>query len=264
MIKVSFIGSGRMASAIVTGILRNKCYTPDEVACTGGNDDTATILSKKTGISVFDSEKIPELTSILILACKPQQLEQLSDTLATQSEGKIIISILAGTNLEKLKIKYPNAKVIVRSMPNTPGQIGKGITAYVPSEPLSSNDQKIVENILGSLGKTLSVPEEKMDQVTALSGSGPAYIFEFTAGLIESGIKLGLSQDEAELLAKETVYGAACLMNQSLDKPDELRNQVTSPGGTTEAALGVFKKEGLRTIICEALTAANNRSIELR
>ena len=153
---------------------------------------------------------------------------------------------------------------MVRSMPNTPGQIGEGITGYLFASKPNAEDQENIQKILSSLGKFEELNEEvDLDRVTAISGSGPAYIFEFTSALQEAGKKIGLSQENANKFAKQTVIGAAKLMEISNLSPEELRNQVTSPNGTTQAALESFCSNQFRKIITEATMAAKNRSIEL-
>jgi pyrroline-5-carboxylate reductase len=148
-------------------------------------------------------------------------------------------------------------------MPNTPGQIGAGATAFASQAPLSDADRQAVEGILGALGLTVALPESQLDAVTALSGSGPAYVFEFTKAMEEAGVTLGLDRATAALLAKQTVLGSALLMDASPEDPETLRKHVTSPGGTTQAALESFAGNNLRGIVTEALTAAQKRSVEL-
>lgn len=265
MVKVVFLGAGRMASAIVGGLINQKVYAPQDLACTCGDDNTGPALAEQTGIGF--SRDLGELlpgADILVLACKPQQLSALDDSLTQLTSGKLVISILAGTTLEKLAARFPSTRNAIRSMPNTPGQIGAGATAYAAKEALSDADSAIVQSILGALGKTLvELPESQLDAVTALSGSGPAYVFEFTKALEEAGVNAGLEREIAATLAKQTVLGAAMLMAQSSEAPETLRNHVTSPGGTTQAALESFNENNLRGIVAEAVTAAKRRSIEL-
>ncbi len=199
----------------------------------------------------------------MVLACKPQQFSALDATLTALTASKLVISILAGTTLERLGAKFPQCRNLVRAMPNTPGQIGAGATAYASRSPLAAADTTAVEAILGALGLTVALPEAQLDAVTALSGSGPAYIFEFTKALEEAGVKLGLERPTAALLAKQTVLGSALLMDNSSEDPETLRNHVTSPGGTTQAALESFAGNNLRSIVTEALQAAQTRSVEL-
>ncbi|MBC2596357.1 pyrroline-5-carboxylate reductase [Ruficoccus amylovorans] len=264
MAKVVFLGAGRMASAIVSGLIRKQLYRPDDIACTCGDDDTGPELAKTTGIGFSRdlASLLPE-ADIMVLACKPQQFSALDEGLTALTGGKLVLSILAGTTLERLGKKFPQVRNLVRAMPNTPGQIGAGATAFASSHILSDADKTAVEGILGALGLTVALPESQLDAVTALSGSGPAYVFEFTKAMEEAGVALGLERATAAVLAKQTVLGSALLMDASTEDPETLRKHVTSPGGTTQAALESFQGNKLRAIVTEALTAARDRSVEL-
>lgn len=263
-IKIVFIGAGRMASAIVRGLLEKEHYAPSEIACTCGHDPTGPALAEATGI-----QYLPDLTQALyeaeavVLACKPQQFDAIRPELVEAARGKLLLSILAGTPLARLSQKFAHARNIVRTMPNTPGQIGAGVTAFAPLRALSEKDQLIVENTLSSLGNFHEVDEADLDAVTALSGSGPAYVFEFAAALREAGIHAGLDKDLADALTIDTLLGAAMLLAESEESPEALRDAVTSPGGTTAAALKVFAEGGFRDLVDQAIAAAKARSLEL-
>lgn len=263
-IKIVFIGAGRMASAIVKGLLEKEHYAPEEIACTCGDDPTGPALAETTGIHYLaDITEALYETEAVVLACKPQQFAAIDQTLADAAGGKLILSILAGTPLSRLSDKFANARNVVRTMPNTPGQIGAGVTAFTPLRKLSEKDNSIVENTLSSLGNFHEVEEEDLDAVTALSGSGPAYVFEFAAALRDAGVSAGLSPELAESLSVDTLLGATMLLAESEDSPEDLRKAVTSPGGTTAAALQVMKDSGFRDLISQAIAAAKARSIEL-
>ncbi len=264
MAKIAFFGAGRMATAMVRGMLARKVYAPRNIICTSALDDTAEKLAGETGIAF--SLKLPDLTrdtSILVLAMKPQQLDELPEEIGMESEGKLVISILAGKTLRELTERFSSARNIVRVMPNTPGQIGAGISAFSALEPLSEEDRESVQAILGSLGEWVELPEDQLDAVTGLSGSGPAYIFEFIAALREAGVAAGLAPAVAERLASHTVYGAARLVIETGETPEDLRDRVTSPGGTTLAGLETLKAGGFRELIRDTVRAATERSREL-
>lgn len=264
MIQIAFIGAGRMASAMVEGLLQQKHFTPEQIGCTCGNDPSGAELSARTGIRYFeDASALLAQADTVVLACKPQQLDDLGSELPTATQGRLVISILAGTTLKRLAEKFPQARNIVRAMPNTPGQIGAGVSAWASQAQVTSQDAQRVEQVLGSMGEVLALPEAQIDAVTAISGSGPAYVFEFTAALIEAGQKVGLSAEVAAILAKQTVLGAAKLMLHSPETPDTLRDWVTSKGGTTQAALESFAADGLRATVEKAVTAARDRSLAL-
>lgn len=263
-IRIVFIGAGRMASAIVHGLLEKEHYLPEEIACTCGEDPSGSTLSAETGIHYFsDITAALAETEAVVLACKPQQFSALPPELAEAARGKLILSILAGTPLARLSEKFAHVRNIVRTMPNTPGQIGAGVTAFTPLRELTEKDNAIVENTLSSLGNFHEVEESDLDAVTALSGSGPAYVFEFAAALREAGVRCGLDKGLSESLAIDTLLGAAMLLAESEFTPEELRDAVTSPGGTTAAALQVLETADFRALIEQALLAAKARSIEL-
>ncbi len=253
-----------MASAMVGGLLTTKAARPAEIACIGGDDDTAQILAGRTGIAAA-----PDLASLLasadtvVLACKPQQLAGLDPRLAGLTAGRLVISILAGKRLARLAGTFPGARNLVRAMPNTPGQIGAGITGWASLSPLSASDRGIVETVLGALGEMVALNEADLDAVTALSGSGPAFLFEFVAALREGGVAAGLPRDVAAKLAQATVLGSARLLAETRIEPEALRDQVTSPHGTTFAGLQCLAARGFRDTLKDTILAAKARSEEL-
>ncbi len=264
MIQVAFVGAGKMASAMVRGVLARRLYQPAQIGCTCGADPTGPALAAQTGITYEpDPAKLLGAADIVVLACKPQQLASLDAAYISATEGKLLLSILAGTPLAKLAAKFPRARNLVRAMPNTPGQIGAGITAYSARTTLAPSDQQTVESILGSLGPVLALPEADIDAVTAVSGSGPAYLFEFVAAFRAAATATGLPPAIAEKLVLETVRGAVKLLETTGEDPEKLRNAVTSPGGTTEAALNVFRAANFRQVFQDAVAAAQRRSEEL-
>ena len=253
-----------MATAIVQGLLQRKLYQPTDISCCSGEDDTGKNLSELTGIHYIQNPAdFPADTDLIVLACKPQQLDTIDPAIPTLAKGKTVLSILAGTPISKLRATFPEASQIIRTMPNTPGSIGAGVTAYTPEKSLTLEETQSIESILGTLGNFLRVPESQIDAITAISGSGPAYFFQFTNALAESAIQLGLSNDQAQLLATQTFIGSAKLLEQSGQTPTELRDAVTSKGGTTQAALESFQKDQLLQIVANAAKAAHDRSIEL-
>ena len=251
MSKIAFLGAGRMASAMVGGIL-GKGVRPADLACTSGPDDTARKLAARTGIAAHeDVAKLLAGVDAVVLACKPQQIPTLDPRLAELTAGKLVLSIVAGKRLSTLAQKVPKARNLVRAMPNTPGQIGAGVVGWASLQPTSTDDRQIVDLILGALGKMVALREDQLDAVTGLSGSGPAYVFEFAAALREAGIAVGLDRDTAKLLV------------QSPEEAEELRNQVTSPNGTTYAGLKRMEAHNFRSVIAETVLAATQRSEEL-
>jgi pyrroline-5-carboxylate reductase len=264
MPNIAFLGAGRMASAIVDGLLAQKICAPAELACTDGGDGTAAALAARTGITAAgDLAALLATADTVVLACKPQQLATLDPRVTDLAAGRLVLSILAGKRLTRLAQVFPQARNLVRAMPNTPGQIGAGITAWCPLHPLAPADRALIDAILGALGQVVEVAEPQLDAVTGLSGSGPAYVFEFAAALRDAGEAAGLPRATAWQLARETVLGAAKLMAQSPLEPEELRNQVTSPYGTTFAGLQRMAARDFRGLVKETVLAATARSEEL-
>jgi pyrroline-5-carboxylate reductase len=264
MPKIAFLGAGRMASAIIDGLLAQNVAPPADLACTDGGDDTARRLAERTGVTATtDLAALLGGADTIVLACKPQQLAGLDPRLADLAAGKLVLSILAGKRLATLAAVFPRARALVRSMPNTPGQIGAGVTAWCAHSALSPTDRALVGAILGAMGQVVEIEETQLDAVTGLSGSGPAYVFEFTAALRDAGEAAGLPRDIAWKLAMETVLGSARLMARTGTEPETLRDQVTSPNGTTFAGLQRMKARDFRGVIKETVLTATARSVEL-
>ena len=264
MSKIAFIGAGRMASAMVDGLLAQAATAPADLLCLSGSGQTAQALATRTGITATQDLAVLLRDAItVVLSCKPQQLAGLDPRLAELTAGKLVLSVLAGKRLARLAQVFPRARNLVRAMPNTPGQIGAGITGWTSLHPLSPADQTIVDKILGALGKCVAVEETQLDALTAVSGSGPAYVFEFAAALREAGVSAGLSRETAYQLAVETILGAGKLMAQSTADAETLRNQVTSPNGTTYAGLMRMEARDFRGLVKETVAAAKARSEEL-
>ncbi len=262
--RFAFIGAGRMASAMVGGLLASRAAAPAEIACIGGDDDTAMILARRMGVTAApDVASLLAPADVVVLACKPQQLAGLDPRLAGLTAGRLVISILAGKRLARLARTFPQARNLVRAMPNTPGQIRAGITGWAALKPMSDSDRRLVDTVLGALGGMVALDEQDLDAVTALSGSGPAFLFEFVAALRDGGVAAGLSRDVAARLAQATVLGSARLLAETGIEPEALRDQVTSPHGTTFAGLQRMGARGFRDILKETILAAKARSEEL-
>lgn len=264
MTRWAFLGAGAMAGAMVRGLLAARTAEASAITVIGGNDPTATTLARDTGVRVADSyAELLDGADLLIVACKPQTLAELPSTLAALTAGKLVVSILAGKRLASLARVFPQARNVVRVMPNTPGQIGAGISGWCARSAPVAADRSTLLALLHALGKAVEVEEPMLDAVTAVSGSGPAYVFEFAGALRDAGIAAGLPPETATLLAQETILGSARLLAAS-DVPAELlRDRVTSPNGTTFAALQVFKSREFRALMADAVAAATRRSREL-
>ncbi len=264
MSMIAFLGSGNMATAFAEGLLAKNAATQSELLCFSASGKSAAVLAEKTGI--LQARSLVELLAgadTLVVAFKPQHLATTDPALANLTDGKLVLSVLAGKKISSLQRVFPQARNIVRTMPNTPGQIGAGITGWCVTAPLSATDRATVETILGALGKAVEVSEAQMDAVTGVSGSGPAYVFEFAAALRDAGVAAGLAPETAQTLAVETLLGAARLLARKNIEPETLRNQVTSPNGTTFAGLQRMAARDFRGVVREAVLAAKARSEEL-
>lgn len=264
MPRISFLGSGNMASAIVAGVLSKNVAPVADLACLGGNDPTGAALSARTGIRLAkDVVDLCAAADTVVVAFKPQNLADADPRLAEATRGKLVISILAGKKLATLAKTFPHARGLVRAMPNTPGAIGAGITGWCSLAPLSESDRATVLGVLGALGVVHSFPEEMIDSVTALGGSGPGFVFEFAAALREAGVAAGFTRELAAEFATEVLLGSAKLLKQTGEDADILRDRVTSPNGTTYAGLQAMKSANFRDTIRATILAARDRSIEL-
>jgi pyrroline-5-carboxylate reductase len=262
--KVAFLGAGRMASAIVGGLLARQAFAAADLACLGGADPTGAELAGRTGIALAGSvDDLLAGADTLVLAFKPQNLAGANPRLGELTSGRLVLSIVAGKRIARLQQVFPRARNIVRCMPNTPAQIGAGITAWCAQRELAPADRATIGLILGAMGKAVEVPEAQLDAVTGLSGSGPAYVFEFAAALRDAGVAAGLAPAAAEALAVETLLGSARLLEQRRLPPGQLRDEVVSPNGTTFAGLQRLKARDFRGIIKETVLAATARSEEL-
>lgn len=264
MAKIAIIGAGNLASALVCGLLAKKACAPADLACTSRSGASARKLSADTGIGCE-----PDLATLLadadlvILAFKPQSLATADPRLAQLTAGKLVLSVLAGKTLARLAQSFPRARNLVRTMPNTPAAIGASFTPYCSLTPLTLADRTLVGRLLDSLGQYLALDEKYFDALTALGGSGPAFLFEFVAGLRDAGIAAGLPDDVAYRAALETTLGASRLLARSDEPPETLRDKVTSPNGTTYAGLQVLAARQFRETLKETILAASRRAGEL-
>lgn len=264
MNKIAFLGAGNMAAAMVDGLLGQDPSAKANLACLSGSGRTAALLSARTGMTHAESlEALLVNADLLVVAFKPQHLAGADPRLAELTAGKLVISVLAGKRIASLSRVFPRARNLVRAMPNTPAAIGCAITPYCTQHPLTAADTAAVEALLGACGQHLQIDEQHMDAVTALSGGGPAFLFEFVAALRDAGLAANLPAEVSVRLATETVLGAARLLARRGVDPETLRNQVTSPNGTTLAGLKKMVDGNFRGVVRETILAAQARAAEL-
>lgn len=268
--KLSFIGCGVMAESIVAGLLRNGIVEAAHISASHPRENRRAELAERYGIAVFaDNAEAARMVagqdnSAVVLCVKPQRLKKvLSDLEGVLHPNDLVISIIAGARIEQLAEALGTAKV-VRTMPNTPAQIGSGITAWTCTDAVGLEDRENVKRILAALGKELFVETENMiDMATSLSATGPTYIFMVMEALTDAGVHLGFSRDMAKELVQETMLGSVKFAMASHKHPAELRNMVTSPGGTSAEAIYQMEKGTLRTVLSKAVYAAYQRAVEL-
>ena len=264
MERLGVIGGGMMGSAIIQGVLHNGLLQPEQIGVVEINPERAEILRRTLGVYLYHSLKeLAEDNPVLLIAVKPQTMEKVCHQLAPMiGPDHLVLSIVAGVTVASLERLLPGARV-VRVMPNTPARLNRGISAYATGGGAIEEDCQIVEAIFRAVGKVVRVADEQMDAVTATSGSGPAYVFRFAEAMIDAGVMLGLSRDQSRLLVAETLVGAAEMLSQNGSEPALLRHEVTSPGGTTAAALYELEKGALTGIVIQAMEAAAKRSSQL-
>ena len=263
--KIAFVGGGNMGEAILAALLEKKRAIPAAVTISDVSQERRDYLSKKYGVTAT-ANNLDAIRGrdVIILAVKPQQFPDVLNGLKGWiGDTQLVLSIAAGVRTHKIVSGLGHPRV-VRSMPNTPAQIGEGITGWTCTESVTPQQKEQARTILGSMGKELFFEDETaLDMVTAVSGSGPAYVFLFTEVLAAAGEKIGLEPAQASELALRTVIGAARLMETSGKSPAELRRAVTSKGGTTEKALQSFETGGLDSLVAYAVRAAYDRAREL-
>ncbi|HSL43836.1 MAG TPA: pyrroline-5-carboxylate reductase [Anaerolineales bacterium] len=262
--KIAFIGPGAMAEAIIAGLLRKELAKPEHIIASGPREERCAELNKKYGITTTtDNAEAAAQADVVVLSVKPQRLSEVMKGLYKIRPEALVLSVVAGASIQKISRTLKH-QAVVRSMPNTPGQIGEGITVWTASARTSEEQHEMARQILGALGQEIFVEEENyLDMATAISGNGPAYVFLFTEALIDAGVHLGFPRRIAEQLVLQTIKGSASYYEQAARHPATLRNQVTSPGGTSAEALYYLEKAGFRTAISRAIWAAYQRSLEL-
>jgi pyrroline-5-carboxylate reductase len=263
--KIAFIGGGNMGEAILAALLEKKLCKPADIAVSDIVDSRRQYLQKKYGIIVTTSNKeAVEGRDVIVLAVKPQNIKEvLADFKGLLKPNQLILSIAAGVKIGTIS-EGAGHREVVRAMPNTPAQIGLGISGWTATKEVTAAQKDWARHILGAMGKEIYFEDEEyLDKVTAVSGSGPAYFYLFAESLIEGAIELGLKKKDAETLVLQTMLGAAHLMDKSDKTPAELRRNVTSKGGTTERAIEVFEQSNLAGIVAKAVKAACQRAKEL-
>ena len=266
---LSFIGCGVMAEAMLAGLLREKLVTPEQIVASHPRGERRKDLKKRYGIRVFADNAAAAKAfkgdgSVVLLCVKPQRLNGvLRDLSGSVNEEQLVISIVAGTTIDTIS-EALDSRLVVRAMPNTPSQIGRGMTAWTCSAGVDAGHKQLVKVLLSALGKELFVETENMiDMATSLSATGPTYTFLVMEAMTDAGVHLGFSREVSKELVQQTMLGSVLFAMESHKHPAELRNMVTSPGGTSAEAIYQMEKGALRTVLSKAIYGAYRRAVEL-
>jgi pyrroline-5-carboxylate reductase len=267
--RLAFIGCGVMAESMIAGLLRREIVSSSQIVASHPRAERRRELTDKFGIEMFELnadavKALPENAGTVILSVKPQRIGRvLSDLEGVVETSHLVISIVAGARIKTISEALSN-ELVVRAMPNTPSQIGSGMTAWTCPEAVDDEHRAQVRTMLSALGKELYVETENMiDMATSLSATGPTYIFMVMEAMTDAGVHLGFSREIAKELVQQTMLGSVLFAMESHKHPAELRNMVTSPGGTSAEAIYQMEKGTLRTVLSKAIHAAYKRAVEL-
>ncbi len=263
--RLAFIGGGAMAEAMLKGVLAQKLARPEDVAVGEVVEARREALKERYSVRVTgDNKAAAGGADVVVLSIKPQNLTEALDSLnGALAPQQVALSIVAGARTGAIQAGLGH-KAVVRVMPNTPAQVGQGMSVWTASPEVSATGKDAAKALLKTLGEETYVADEKyLDVATAISGSGPAYVFMFIEALEDAGVYLGVSRDMARLMAVQTVLGSAALAKGSRSHPAELRAMVTSPGGTTAEALRVMEEGGFKATLLSAVVAAYEKSVAL-
>jgi pyrroline-5-carboxylate reductase len=260
---IGVIGAGVMGEALIAALIRSG-ENPSDISFAEKRSERAEELVHRYSIVHRDLISVAANSKILLLVVKPQDLPATLEELAPHCTPQtLVISFVAGKRISSISAALGASVSVVRVMPNTPALLGLGASGYSFGENVTTEMRAFVGNFLAATGQAIEVPESLQDAVTATSGSGPAYFFRFVEAMVDGAVALGLSKEDAHALTVQTIVGAAAMLVQSGDSPTTLREKVTSPNGTTAAALASFNSAGISDIVAEAMKAAAKRSQEL-
>jgi len=263
MPQLVFLGAGKMATAIAAGLIEQRIFAATELLAADRIDTARAAFTAATGVRCLaDNADAVQGAEAVMLAIKPQDAPAALPPLAAPLAGKLLISIAAGLSLARLSA-WVRTDRIIRVMPNTPAMVRQGAAVYACAPGATAADRALAQRIFSAVGIACEMPEAQLDAVTGVSGSGPAYVFEFVQAMVDGAVKAGLPADAALALVVQTVAGAAEMLRQQRGTPDELRQAVTSKGGTTAAGLQVLTDAHFRDLIANVIQRATERSREL-
>ncbi|MDT7043969.1 pyrroline-5-carboxylate reductase [Candidatus Nitronereus thalassa] len=264
-LNIAIIGAGNIAEALVSGLLKKRVVQPSQIFATDVSESRLKHFKTQYGVRVgSDNAQAAKWCDILILAVKPQVIDEVVVGLKLPARSNpLVLSVAAGVPIERIQSKLRSTKHIIRVMPNTPSIVLEGATALAGGPGVSSQELEIGKSIFEAVGKVVVVEETHIDTITGLSGGGPAYVYVFIEALADGGVKMGLPREVAQLLAAQTVLGAAKMVLESGEHPGALKDRVASPGGTTIAGLHSLEEGKLRGTVINAVQSATLRSRKL-
>ena len=259
---LGFIGAGKLAGSVIRGLMRAKFCAPEKIIASEPNEQTGNILHKETGISVTaENAEVAEKAETILVGVKPPMVLPALSELSDNLQNKVVISLAGGVRIPSME-KTANAR-FMRALTNTPSAICRAATGITRGSRSTAEDVDLAKRIFGAIGVVVEINEAQIDAVTALSGSGPAFVYTLIEALAAGGAKMGLANDVAMSLAIQTVSGAAEIMRESKMSPEELRKMVVTPGGTTAAGLAVMERLGASESLIAAVEAATKRGQEM-
>lgn len=265
-LRIGFLGTGKMATAMAVGFAGNGIKGSNIFAA---NPNTNSLKAFRENVSpdmitATGIDEWPEPVDVLFLAVKPYMFAKLLPQISKVIDSSVlVVSVAAGISIQQLEGWLPDGQRVIRVMPNTPCLIGQGVSGVSCGTNASEEDLQTIESLMQSVGRVVTVEEPLLDAITGLSGSGPAYVFQMIEALSDGGVKMGLKRETATELAAQTLLGAAMMVLETGKHPGQLKDEVTSPGGTTIAALHALEKGGLRSALMDAVEASAKRSREL-
>jgi pyrroline-5-carboxylate reductase len=260
---IAILGGGKIGEALLSGLLRGE-RTPDDIVVSEKHPERSAYLAQTYGVEITDVPGAVKRATTLLIAVKPQDIDKLLAEMAPVIEPRhLVVSVAAGVTTRHVERALPDGLPVVRCMPNTPALVDQAMTAVAGGAHAADEHLAVAESLLGAVGRVVRVPESQLDAVTALSGSGPAYFFYLVEAMIDAGILLGLPRTLATELIVQSAIGSAVMLRDSGEHPVQLREAVTSPGGTTIAAIRELEVHGVRAALLAAIEAACKRSREL-
>lgn len=263
--RIGFLGAGKMATALAAGWLAARAVTQEQILASDPLPAAREAFAQTTGCRVVaDNRQVVQSSELVVLAVKPQQVRPvLEETFATFTPQHVLMSIAAGVTLQQLADLLGRETRLIRVMPNTPCLVSASASAYAAGSAATAEDQRLVDHLLNLVGRAFALPEELLDAVTGLSGSGPAFVYVMIEALSDGGVRMGLPRSVATMLAAQTVFGSAKMVLETGEHPGTLKDMVASPGGTTIAGLHELERGAVRAALMNAVEAATRRSQQL-